>query len=265
MTVSVSVDQAIAALRSGHDELAALARGLGPDDLTRPSAASEWDISQVLSHLGSGAEIGLAALGASLAGEKAPDGDFNKGVWARWDAMTPVERGDKFGPANQRLVERYEALDPTQRAELRVNLGFLPEPVDVATAAGFRLNEFALHAWDVKVAFEPTAAVAPEAIPVILEPMAFFLGWISRADAVAGRPATIAVRLTDPDHAFGLRFGDAVTLTEVPPQPDGELRAPAEAWLRLASGRLAARYTPAGVTVTGPLSLDDLRQVFAGY
>jgi uncharacterized protein (TIGR03083 family) len=187
--MTVSADQAIAALRSGHDDLSALVRGFGPDDLTKPSAASEWDVSQVLSHLGSGAEIGLASLEASLAGGETPGDDFNKSVWARWDAMTPAERSDAFGPSNQRLVERYEALDPAQRAELRVKLGFMPEPVDVATAAGFRLNEFALHAWDVKVAFDPTATVAAEAIPVILDPMAFFLGWVSRPETVAGRPA----------------------------------------------------------------------------
>jgi uncharacterized protein (TIGR03083 family) len=263
--MSVSADQAIAALRSGHDDLAALVRGFGPDDLTRPSAASEWDISQVLSHLGSGAEIGLAALEAALTGGESPDGDFNKTVWARWDAMTPAERGAAYGPSNQRIVERYESLDPVQRAELRVKLGFLPEPVDVATAAGFRLNEFALHAWDVKVAFDPAAVVAPEAVPVILEPMAFFMGWIARADAVTGRPATIAVRLADPDRAFGLHLDDAVSLTEAPAQPDGELRAPAEAWLRLAAGRLAPRYTPEGVSVSGRFDLDDLRRVFPGY
>ena len=35
---------------------------------------------------------------------------------------------------------------------MRIDLGFLPEPVDVATAARFRLSEFALHQWDVEVA-----------------------------------------------------------------------------------------------------------------
>jgi hypothetical protein len=56
-----------------------------------------------------------------------------------------------------------------------------------------------------------------------------------------------------------------VTLTDVPAQPDGELRAPAEAWLRLVSGRLGPRYASGGVTITGPLDLDDLRRVFPGY
>jgi len=263
--MSSSADQTIAALRSGHDDLSARVGDLKPDDLVRPSAASEWNISQVLSHLGSGAVIGLATLEASLAGDPPPDGDFNKGVWARWDAMTPQERAAGFTPANRQLVERFEALDPTQRAELRVDLGFLPEPVDVATAAAFRLSEFGYHAWDVKVAFEPAAAVAPEATAVMLDRTAFMLGFIGRPEALEGRHAAIAVRLTDPDRSFGLSLGDTITMTALPAQPDGELRAPAEAWLRLAAGRLAPGYTPAGVSLTGPLDLDDLRRVFPGF
>ncbi|MFD0592596.1 maleylpyruvate isomerase N-terminal domain-containing protein [Catellatospora coxensis] len=67
-----SADAVIAALRSGHDTLAAHVRDLPAADLTGPSGASEWDVSQVLSHLGSGAEIHLATVEAALAGEPTP-------------------------------------------------------------------------------------------------------------------------------------------------------------------------------------------------
>lgn len=258
-------DQTIAALRSGHDELSTMVRRLDPGDLTHPTAASEWDVSQVLSHLGSGAVIGLAALDAALTGGDPPDADFNKGIWARWDAMSPGERGENFEPTNRRLVERFESLDPTQRNELRIDLGFLPAPVDVATAAALRLNEFALHAWDIKVAFEPTTTLAAEAVPAMFDPVRMILGFVAHADAVAARPVTIAVRLTDPVRSLGLRIDDGVSLTDASDDADGELRAPAEAWLRLVTGRLAPRHTPDAVTITGPLDLDDLRRVFPGF
>jgi hypothetical protein len=214
-------DQTIAALRSGHEALAALVRDLTEDDLVRPSAASEWQVSQVLSHLGS--------------------------------------------EANQRLVEAYESLDATAREELRIDLGFLPEPIDVATAARFRLNEFALHRWDVEVSFDPGATVAPEAVTLLLDQVGAMLAWTGKPDALAGRQATLALRLREPDQSYGLRLGDRIELTEVPEQPDGEFTAPAEAWLRLAVGRLGPRYTPEAVRVTGPVSLDDLRRVFPGF
>lgn len=258
-------DQTIAALRSGHDGLAALVAGLSPDDLTRPSAATEWQVSQVLSHLGSGAEIGLAGLTAAQTGAAGPDGDFNRKVWARWDAMAPAEHAAGFLEANQRLVEAYEALDASARQDLRINLGFLPEPVDVATAARFRLSEFALHRWDVEVAFDPSATVAPEAVALLLDQIGLMLGWTGRPDALGGRHAVLALRLREPEVSQGLRLGERVELTEVPEQPDGELEAPAEAWLRLTVGRLGPQYTPASVRVTGPLDLDDLRKVFPGF
>ncbi|MEV4660011.1 maleylpyruvate isomerase family mycothiol-dependent enzyme [Micromonospora sp. NPDC049301] len=263
--MSTAADQIITALRAGHEELAALVRDLKEDDLLLPSGASEWQVSQVLSHLGSGAEINLATLNAARTGTPAPDGDFNRGVWQRWDAMRPAEHAAGFLEADQRLVEAYEALDAASRASLRIDLGFLPEPVDVATAGRFRLSEFALHQWDVEVAFNPFAAVTPQAVSLLLDQVGGMLAWTSRPQELAGREATLLVRLHEPERTYGLRLGERIELTDVPEQPDGELTAPAEAWLRLATGRLSPQHTPDGVRVTGPVSLDDLRRVFAGF
>jgi len=259
-------DQPIAALRSGHDELAALVRDLGPTDLVRPSGASEWQVAQVLSHLGSGAEINQATLNVALTDAPALDDDFNKQVWARWDSMEPIEQAESFLEANRRLVERYESLDATARESVRIDLGFLPEPVDVAAAASMRLSEFALHQWDVEVGFNPFVTVAPEAVPLLLEQIGRLLGWVARSEALDGRQVDLALRLRDPERSLGLRLGERIELTgDVPEQPDGELVAPAEAFLRLVAGRLAPEHTPDGVTVTGPLGLDDLRRIFPGY
>jgi uncharacterized protein (TIGR03083 family) len=263
--VTSLADQMIAALRSGHDDLAAYAARLDEAALTGPSGASEWPVSQVLSHLGSGAEIGLATLEAALKGEAPPDSAFNHSVWDRWNAMPPIEHRDGFLAANPRLVERYEGLDATTRAQLRVDMGFLPAPISVAEAARMRLSEFTAHTWDVKVGADDTARLAPEAVPLLLDAIAGTLGYISRADALEKRPVRIAVELTDLGRSFGLEIADAVAVTDLPEQPDGVLRAPAEAWLRLAAGRLAPRWTPPGVEVTGPVGLDDLRRVFPGY
>lgn len=258
-------DQIIAALRSGHDDLAVAVRKLGPEELTQPSGASEWQISQVLSHLGSGAEIHLAALTAAQGTAPAPDADFNPSVWARWNAMSPAEHAEGFLAANERLVEAYEALDATAREQLQVDLGFLPYPVDVATAGRFRLSEFALHQWDVAVAFDPSATVAPEAVPLLLELTPGMMAWLAKPEALGGRTATLTLRLSDPDRSYGLQLGETITLADPPERVDGELAAPAEAWLRLATGRLKPPYTPDSVQLTGPLDLDDLRKVFPGF
>ena len=167
--MSERADRIIAALRSGHDHLTSLVRGLGTVDLTRQSGAEAWDVSQVLSHLGSGAEIALAVLDGALDGTGPRGADFNKSVWARWDAMPPSERAEGFAAANETLVARYESLDARTREELRIDLGFLPVPVDLATVAGLRLSEFTFHTWDVEVAFDPAAVLAPAATGPLLD------------------------------------------------------------------------------------------------
>jgi uncharacterized protein (TIGR03083 family) len=259
-------DQTIKALRSGHDDLATLVRDFAADDLARPSGASKWDISQVLSHLGSGAEISLATLEGALDGTGNPGGEFNQAVWARWDAMSREDRAESFLGANEALVRRYERLDERTRESLRIDLGFLPAPVDVAAAAGLRLNEFAHHTWDVKVAFDPGATLAPEATPLLFDQAAMLIGFLGKATELGGRPMTIAVHTTPPERSFGLDVGETVTVVETPGSPDAAITAPAEWWLRLVTGRHAPQHTPATVKLTGgTITLDDLRRIFPGF
>jgi uncharacterized protein (TIGR03083 family) len=258
-----AADRTISALRSGHDDLVAFLATLGPDDITRTSAAAEWTVAQVLSHLGSGAEITLARLEGALNGT-GQDPEFNKSVWARWDAMSPAEQAATFPATNEKLLRRYEGLDERTRAELRIDLGFLPAPVEVATAAGLRLNEFTLHTWDVKATFDPTATLAREATEPLLDAVRALVGFLGKADRIDG-PVSVAVHATDLDRSYGLVIGDAVALTDGVDSPNAELTAPAEYVLRLITGRHGAAYTPASVEVSGAVTLDDLRRVFPGF
>jgi uncharacterized protein (TIGR03083 family) len=265
--MSDQANQAITALRSGHNELADLVSGMSLDDLTRPSGAAEWDISQVLSHLGSGAEIALATVGAALEGTGNPGLEFNRSVWARWDALrAPTERAAGFLRANEAMVALFETLDDATRGQLRIDLRFLPEPVDVATAAELRLSEFTYHTWDITVAFDPAAVLAPAAAELLVDPLGVIIEFLGHADALKGRQVSLAVRTTAPDRSFGLDVRHTVALVEELQQPDGVLRAPGEAWLRLAAGRLAPAHTPPTVHLTSDvITLEDLRRVFPGF
>jgi len=260
-----TADQAISALRTGHDTMAGVVADLPDDALTGISGASEWTIADVLSHLGSGAEIGLAALDASLSGTDAPGGDFNQGVWDRWNAMAPQEQADGFVKANEALVRRYEGLDEPTRQTQQIKM-FLPDPVDVATAAAFRLNEFTLHSWDVRVAADPAAVLAADAVPSLLDVAPLMFGWLGRPkDILGGNHIVVAVQTTDPARDFGLEITDQVALADSPEESDATLSLPTESWLRLISGRLSPANTPTVVTTSGAVSLDQLRQIFPGY
>jgi hypothetical protein len=61
-------------------------------DLTGRTAGGcvhEWTIAQVFSHLGSGAEIGLAILKAGIMQEPGSD---PVPIWDRWNALQPCQR-----------------------------------------------------------------------------------------------------------------------------------------------------------------------------
>src|SRR3954463_2697217 len=122
--MSQLVDRTIIALRSEYDTLAGLVSTLTDDQLAATGGAAEWTVAQVLSHLGSGAEIGRAPI-ARAAGETVA-AEENQAVWARWDASTPRAQAEGFLEHNGRWLDTVEALTPEQRSSLTVDLGFLP-------------------------------------------------------------------------------------------------------------------------------------------
>jgi len=263
-----AADTAIQSLRAVHDELAARVRGYAEADLGRPSGAAEWTVAQVLSHIGSGAEIALAGLEAARAGSPPPEQSFYQSVWDRWNAMSPRQQANGCVSSDAALVEGYEALDGATRNSLRLELPFLPEPVDLDLQAALRLNESTLHGWDVAAADDPAATLNPTAVPLLVDaltgPMSFLVGAIGKS---GGADGVLAVRAFDPDRQLTLRISDPVALeASAPDAADGTLTLPAEALLRLLTGRLGgAEHTPATVTVTGPLDLVALRAVFPGF
>jgi len=255
-------DRTIAALRALHDDLAGLVPSLTIEQLTGPSGATEWPVAQVLSHLGSGAEITLANHRAAVAGTPPPDQDYNQGVWDRWNAMSPQDQASNFSEYNGALVEFFESLSPEQRQGLQVQLGFMPAPLPIASTSGMRLNELALHSWDVHVALDPDAEVAAQAAEVLGDhfsgDLGFLLGFIGKADALA-EPAVVDV------HGFGLVIDNGVRFTSSTDNATATFVGPLASVVRLIGGRLTPKYTPETVGVVGNVSLDDLRRVFPGY
>jgi uncharacterized protein (TIGR03083 family) len=249
----------IAALRANHDTLAALVPTLTEDQLTSPSGASEWTIAQALSHLGSGAEISRKPV-AAAAGIPFDDED-NQSVWARWDGSTPAQQAAGFVEHDSRLLEVVEGLTAEQLESLQIDLGFLPAPVPVVVALGMRLNEVANHAWDVRVGVDPSATVDAGSAEVLVElfagPLSFLLGFSAKPDQVEQE-----VRLAIP--GGGISITDAVTVAGEVAEPTATFDGAPEAVVRLLSGRLRPPYD-ADVSVTGNVTIDELRKVFPGY
>ena len=131
--------------------------------------------------------------------------------------------------------------------------------------ARMRLGEHALHTWDVAVALDPAATVAPDAVALLLDTLDQLAGRTAKPD---GEQRKIRVSTSDPDRQFTLETGEAVTLvaTDAETVPElglSELRLPAEAFVRLVYGRLDPGHTPPG-EATG-VDLGELRLIFPGF
>src|SRR5215472_10127173 len=104
----------IQALRHSHEMLQAMAGPLDARQLERRSYASQWSIAQVLSHLGSQAEIFSLILDAGLAGQDPPGQDAFPPIWASWNAKSPADQAADALQADQAVTVRLESLDDAQ-------------------------------------------------------------------------------------------------------------------------------------------------------
>jgi uncharacterized protein (TIGR03083 family) len=253
----------VSALRSSHDRLSGTVAGLDSDGLQAQSYDTEWSIADVLSHLGSGAEIFLLTVNAGASGDAPPAREQFQEIWDRWNAKAPDEQAADSVAANEALVSRVEALTPAERESFSVTM-FGPRPMDLAGVLNMRLGEHAIHSWDVAVALDPAAQVAPYAVALLIDTLVPMAGYFGKK---SDNPMVIAVTTTDPERAFtidtGTTEGGGVSVTPGAPgdAATASLEMPAEVFLRLLTGRVddASELTASGVT------LPELKAVFPGF
>jgi uncharacterized protein (TIGR03083 family) len=253
----------ITALRHSHDLLVSLVQPLDAGQARGPSFCSDWTIAQVLSHLGSGAEIGLMMLPVAL-GDAEPVGvEAFKPVWDRWNAKSPDQQVADALVADEQHVHTLEQLSDAELAKIR--FPFIGMDLDAAGLVRLRLGEHALHTWDVAVSTDRAATVAPEAVALLIDNVPEFIA--PRLGKPQGEEFRNRIITTEPDRDYLLTVTDSVSMTGWP-GGDGagasEVRMPSEALLRLSYGRLDPGHTPAGVT-GDPADLDRLRQLFPGF
>src|SRR5262249_36752759 len=162
MTVEPSPQEWIGALRRSHDALRANVEPLDERTLRQGSYCSEWSIAQVLSHLGSGAEIFALFLEAGPSGSEPPAPESFQEIWQAWNERSPQAQATDALAADDALVKRLESLDDDERD--RVQLQMLGMDLDVTGLARLRLGEHAVHSWDVAVALYPSARGAAQSV-----------------------------------------------------------------------------------------------------
>jgi uncharacterized protein (TIGR03083 family) len=257
-------DTVIDAIRASHTRLASALDGVA-DVASQPSYCADWSIGQVVSHLGSGAEIYVSILDAGANGRSAPETAQFQPIWDRWNALSPDEQTRRGVESDRALLDRIDALTEAERDSWRLDL-FGAER-DLEGFARLRLSEHVMHTWDVVVALQPSAVLDGEAASLILDQLGWVAGFVGRP---ADEPTTVRLIAGDLGRAFLLDIGtESVTLTEKSSESedsdnpvDGRLALPAEAMVRLVFGRLDPDHTPA-FDASG-VDLDFLRERFPG-
>jgi len=252
----------IAALQHSHDRLVGLVERL-PGEVTGPSYCKEWSIAQLLSHLGSGAEISLANLEAALKGEEPPSRDSYVAIWDRWNAMAPEEQAANAIAVDEQHVATLSNLDDATLEGFRVTQ--FGRELDAAGFVAGRLFEHALHTWDVEVMGDDHAALPSEVATLLTPRLGDRVRRLAGGAKPEGSPMSVAVTTSVPDLSLVLEIGDEeVIFAEGAPKKAGpSLEAPGEAFLRLAYGRLDRAHTPDSVSAEG-VTLDQLRTLFPG-
>jgi uncharacterized protein (TIGR03083 family) len=243
--------------------VAAQVRALSPADLGARSYSAEWTIADVLSHLGSQAEIFSLFVDAGLGGGDAPDQSAFQPVWDSWNSRAPGDQAAESVIANERLVSRLENLEEDALRSFRLDMFGMS--LDAAGLLRMRLSEHAVHAWDIAVALDPGAVIAPDAVDLLIDGLPEMA---ARVGKPAPEPATVTVTTSDPDRRFTLQ-SDSVTLEPqagtADERGDAWIELPAEALIRLVYGRLDGVHRGVEPVTAPTVNLDQLRSLFPGF
>jgi uncharacterized protein (TIGR03083 family) len=250
------------ALRSSHRRLEEATRPLTDEEIAGPSYCTDWSTAQVLSHIGSGAQIFGLMLDAGLAGAETPGREEFSRIWDVWNAMSPTDQARNSIIADEAFLDRLAAIPADQLDAMQMTL--FGGAADATRLLGMRLSEHAIHTWDVIVIRDPDAEVAGDAV-------SWMVDWLDpaarRSGNTQGGALEVDITTTDPDRAFRLSVSDTVKLlpagADMPPAA-AAVRMPASALVRLAYGRLDPEHTPPTVE-TDEIDLDTLRRIFPGF
>jgi uncharacterized protein (TIGR03083 family) len=247
----------LTALHGSADRLRRIVGGLDPAQLVEPAYPTEWSIADVLSHIGSGAVILRQRMEEIVSGEEA-DPEFNQSVWDEWNAKEPGAQATDALAADAALLDHADALDEGQRQAFRFVMG--PFDLDFDGFAGLRLNEHALHTWDVEVVVDPDAVIPDQATLVLIDNLEMIARFSGRP---TGTEHVVRVGTSEPSREFVLTLGaDSLELAPAGRPGSPDLQLPSESFIRLVYGRLDPDHTP---EVDNPAVLEELRKAFPGF
>lgn len=203
------------------------------------SFCTNWKNYQVISHLGSGSELFQKTLETALDGKEAVGDETRKAVWGYFDGLAPQAVYPEFKDRLGKLFAYLDAL-PAEKQDAIVPTfaGALPLPKALLT----RLNEVALHVWDIQVKQDPALVLNEDSARLLLPMVIDRLPNRAKKDGLdtlGGKALAFDIQNGTP-HQFTLSPGDERGSVENGLASDAAVtvQMSSEGFQRLVSGRL---------------------------
>ena len=225
---------------------------LDSDQWELPSACAEWQVRDVVSHLIGGAERQAESMERGRGGDSNPPAGFVPPDPAALSAINAQRDIDRRNQLAGSVLETFDAsYDRLQREFDRFAEGSWDTlcwhmrrgAMTAASYVELRIQELAIHDWDIRSAFQPGARLDPDSVPVLLDMSPTWLGMCFRPSAHLPKPVVYGFdiglegsrkyRMSVTGDAFEMVPGGA-------PQADLSLSATAEQYLLFTYGRLTA-------------------------
>ncbi len=178
MTIAPEMTKTIEAVRSEAAGLGDFLTGMDADDWNRNSACAEWKVGDVVAHLAQGGHGWIEFIARALEGDIDPPpgqqtlraGDRGSEATAQRAVQQRQSQGeqellDSFNSGYQQLYELLQQLKP-EDWELpcfhRRGLSSIQEMV------ARRVQELAIHGWDIRSAFDPSHQLSEPAVGVVV-------------------------------------------------------------------------------------------------
>ena len=271
-----SIEQQIELVKTLASSISARAGSLTPEQMALPSACSEWQVRDVIAHLIGGADRQIDNMTRGKNGDSGPpqaaDGSAISNTSAQRDMHWRESLGDGllagFDDYYARLYGVLDDFQPDGWDTLcwHQRRGAMPawEYIEL------RIQELAIHDWDMRKALEPNPLLHPDCIEPILSFAAKWLGMCFRPGEKLDAPVVYEFDLAPPyETSIIVRVAgdsfDFPTEDEVPQR--WTVCGEAPAFLLFIYGRITGREAIAAneFAITGdPALLDQFEAWFRG-
>ena len=275
-----STESQIELIKTLVSSIGSRALSLSPEQMELQSACSEWQVQDVVGHLLAGAQRQIDSMSRGRAGDSGPPEGFvpmastaTSASNSQRDVQQRVALGNGLLAAyNEHYARLYEVLDTFNPDRWDMLCWHMRRgPMPASEYLELRIQELAIHDWDMRKALETNPSLNPDCIDEVL---GFATKWLAMCFRPGEKLETPVVYEFDiaPPHAVSITLkinGDSFDILSCRETPEERwtICAEAPAFLLFIYGRMTGREALAAneFAITGdPAQLDQFEAWFRG-